>query len=166
MPSASVSFAARGQRPPQSNGRDASFGEIANPFRSDRVITALSASIQSFDARRAVARRRWIDLVVGRARLCRADGRKIQWLRRASPYRGAPLAAKIDMLQFDAANLIGGFIFGSIGFVAFIYGKRMQLWKMMLCGLALMVFPYFVENMSILYSVGIAGTVALFFLRD
>jgi len=70
------------------------------------------------------------------------------------------------MLQFDAANLIGGFIFGSIGFVAFIYGKRMQLWKMMLCGLALMVFPYFVENMSILYSVGIAGTVALFFLRD
>ena len=83
-----------------------------------------------------------------------------------SPYRGAALAAKIDMLQFDAANLIGGFIFGSIGFVAFIYGKRMQLWKMMLCGLALMVFPYFVENMSILYSVGIAGTVALFFLRD
>ena len=70
------------------------------------------------------------------------------------------------MLQFDLGNLIGGFIFGSIGFVAFIYGKRMQLWKMMLCGLALMVFPYFVENMSILYSVGIAGTVALFFLRD
>ena len=70
------------------------------------------------------------------------------------------------MLQFDAANLIGGFIFGSIGFVAFIYGKRMQLWKMMLCGLALMVFPYFVENMSILYGVGVAGTAALFFLRD
>ena len=82
------------------------------------------------------------------------------------PYHGAALAAKIDMLQFDAANLIGGFIFGSIGFVAFIYGKRMQLWKMMLCGLALMVFPYFVENMSILYGVGVAGTAALFFLRD
>ena len=70
------------------------------------------------------------------------------------------------MLQFDLGNLIGGFIFGSIGFVAFIYGKRMQLWKMMLCGLALMVFPYFVENMSILYVAGIAGTIALFFLRD
>ena len=70
------------------------------------------------------------------------------------------------MLQFDAANLIGGFIFGSIGFVAFIYGKRMQLWKMMLCGLALMVFPYFVENMSILYGIGSVGTIALFFLRD
>ena len=70
------------------------------------------------------------------------------------------------MPQFDAANLLGGFVFGSIGFVAFIYGKRMQLWKMMLCGFALMVFPYFVENMSILYAAGAVGTLALFFLRD
>ena len=70
------------------------------------------------------------------------------------------------MPQFDAANLIGGLVFGSIGFVAFVYGKRMHLWKMMLCGFALMVFPYFVENMSILYGVGGVGTVGLFFLRD
>ena len=70
------------------------------------------------------------------------------------------------MLQFDAANLIGGFVFGSIGFVAFVYGKRMNLWKMMLCGLALMAFPYFVENMWILFAAGAVGTLALFFLRD
>ncbi|MEY2527434.1 MAG: hypothetical protein QOE73_2205 [Verrucomicrobiota bacterium] len=70
------------------------------------------------------------------------------------------------MPQFDAANLIAGSIFGSIGFVAFIYGKRMNLWKIMFCGLALMIYPYFVENMSILYGVGAAGTAALFFLRD
>ena len=70
------------------------------------------------------------------------------------------------MLQFDAANLIGGFVFGSIGFVAFIYGKRMNLWKMMFCGLALMAFPYFVENMWILFAAGGVGTLALFFLRD
>ena len=70
------------------------------------------------------------------------------------------------MLQFDAVNLFGGLIFGSVGFVAFVYGKRMHLWKMMLCGFALMIFPYFVENMSILYIIGTAGTLALFFLRD
>ena len=70
------------------------------------------------------------------------------------------------MPQFDAANLVGGFIFGSVGFVAFAYGKRMQLWKMMMVGLALMIFPYFVENMWILYTAGIIGTGALFFLRD
>ncbi|MEY2530624.1 MAG: hypothetical protein QOI96_709 [Verrucomicrobiota bacterium] len=70
------------------------------------------------------------------------------------------------MPQFDTANLIAGSIFGSIGFVAFIYGKRMNLWKIMFCGLALMIYPYFVENMPILYGVGAAGTAALFFLRD
>jgi len=70
------------------------------------------------------------------------------------------------MPQFDPANLVGGLVFGSIGFVAFIYGKRMHLWKMMLCGLVLMAFPYFVENVPILYAAGVAGTFALFFLRD
>src|SRR5207248_10757388 len=79
---------------------------------------------------------------------------------------GAHLAAKIHMFETSSANLIGGFIFGSIGFVAFVYGKRMNLGKMMLAGLALMIFPYFVENMSILYGIGSAGTIALFFLRD
>jgi hypothetical protein len=70
------------------------------------------------------------------------------------------------MPQFDTANLIGGFVFGSIGFVAFVYGKRMNLWKMMFCGLALMVYPYFVENMLLLFGIGGIGTAALFFLRD
>lgn len=95
----------------------------------------------SFDACRAVAQRRRID-------------------------PGAALAAWIDMLQFDAVNLIGNLLFSSIGFVAFIYGKRMHFWKVMLCGLLLMIFPYFVENMSMLYAIGGAATIALFFLRD
>lgn len=70
------------------------------------------------------------------------------------------------MFDFSAANLIGGFVFGSIGFVAFRYGKRMHLWKMMFAGFALTAFPYFVENMYFLYAIGIVGTGALFFLRD
>lgn len=70
------------------------------------------------------------------------------------------------MFGFDGASLLGNFLFSSIGFVAFMYGKRMQLWKMMLCGLALMTFPYFVGSMSMLYGIGGAGTVALFFLRN
>lgn len=42
------------------------------------------------------------------------------------------------MFNLSAANLIGGFVFGSIGFVAFIYGKRINIWKPMLLGIALM----------------------------
>jgi hypothetical protein len=70
------------------------------------------------------------------------------------------------MLNLSAANLIGGFVFGSIGFVAFIYGKRMNLWKPMFLGIALMVYPYFINNDAIMYVIGIFGSAALFFLRD
>ena len=78
---------------------------------------------------------------------------------------GATLAHKIDMLNFSVANLIGGLVFGSIGFVAFIYGKRMNLWKPMFLGIALMVYPYFVSNDLIMIAIGAIGTVGLFFLR-
>ena len=66
--------------------------------------------------------------------------------RAALLQRGPHVAAKIDMFETSSANLIGGFVFGSIGFVAFIYGKRMNLWKIMVCGLALMIFPYFIAD--------------------
>jgi hypothetical protein len=70
------------------------------------------------------------------------------------------------MFGLSGANLIGNLFFGAIGFVAFIYGKRMNLWKIMLCGLALMIFPYFIANTMAMYALGALGTVALFFLRD
>ena len=70
------------------------------------------------------------------------------------------------MLETSSANLIGGLVFGSIGFVAFIYGKRMNLWKIMLCGLALIIFPYFIGDAVILYAIGVFGTAALLFLRE
>jgi hypothetical protein len=70
------------------------------------------------------------------------------------------------MFGFDSASLIANLLFSSIGFVAFIYGKRLHLWKMMLAGLALMIFPYFVENASMLFGIGGAGTAALFLLRE
>jgi hypothetical protein len=70
------------------------------------------------------------------------------------------------MLDFSASNLIGGLIFGSIGFVAFMYGKRMTLWKPMFCGIALMAFPYFIENTTAMFAIGCAGTIALFFMRN
>ena len=69
-------------------------------------------------------------------------------------------------MNFSAVNLIAGFIFGSIGFVAFTYGKRMSLWKPMLCGIGLMVYPYFVAGAIANFVIGAVGTAALFFMRD
>ena len=69
-------------------------------------------------------------------------------------------------MNFSAANLIGGLIFGSIGFVAFVYGKRMNLWKPMFLGIGLMVYPYFINDDAIMFVIGIFGSTALFFFRE
>lgn len=63
-------------------------------------------------------------------------------------------------------NLVAGLIFSSIGFVGFIYGKRMSLWKPLFIGIALMAYPYFIENTLVLCAIGVLGTAALFLFRD
>ncbi|MFL6582953.1 MAG: hypothetical protein ACJ8KU_00385 [Chthoniobacterales bacterium] len=70
------------------------------------------------------------------------------------------------MPDFGSTQLIGGFLFGSVGFIAFIYGKRMKVWKTMFIGLALMGYPYFVSSDLLLYSLGAVLSGALFIFRD
>ena len=63
-------------------------------------------------------------------------------------------------------NLIGGFLFGAIGFVAFVYGKRQASARPMVIGALLISYPYFVSNTIALYVVGIILTASLFIFRD
>ena len=70
------------------------------------------------------------------------------------------------MADFTIANLIGWTLFGAVGFVAFVYGKRQSAIKTMLLGVTLMAYPYFVSNTLAMYVVGIALTAALFIFRD
>ena len=65
-----------------------------------------------------------------------------------------------------AANLIGSILFGAIGSVAFIYGKRTSGFKPMIIGGLLVGFPYFVTNTAAMYIVGVALTISLFIFRD
>ena len=64
------------------------------------------------------------------------------------------------------AQLVSGLLFGGIGFVAFMYGKRQASLKAMLIGVLLMVYPYFVSNTLASYAIGILLTAALFIFRD
>ncbi|OGW79752.1 MAG: hypothetical protein A3G33_01735 [Omnitrophica bacterium RIFCSPLOWO2_12_FULL_44_17] len=66
----------------------------------------------------------------------------------------------------SATNLIAGIIFGGIGFVAFIYGKKQASWKPLAIGIALMAYPYFVSNTIALYAIGGLLTLSLFFFHD
>jgi hypothetical protein len=58
-------------------------------------------------------------------------------------------------MSLDPLSLLVSIAVGSVGFVAFMYGKKMQRLPQILIGLVLMVFPYFVS--SNLAVVGIAA---------
>ncbi len=64
------------------------------------------------------------------------------------------------------SGFIGGLIFGSIGFAAFIYGKKTAGFKPMVLGAILMIYPYFVRGNILLYAIGISLTAALFIFRE
>lgn len=65
-----------------------------------------------------------------------------------------------------AGNLLGGLVFGTIGFVAFMCGKRQANVKMLSIGAVLMVYPYFVADTLVLYAIGALLTASLFLVRD
>ena len=63
-------------------------------------------------------------------------------------------------------GILGGIAFGSIGFVAFMYGKKQSRFGPLFLGLALMGYSYFVHGTIWIYLVGIVLTTALFLFRD
>jgi len=70
------------------------------------------------------------------------------------------------MPVLSGPNLLAGLLFSSIGFVGFVYGKRMSAWKPMFLGIALMAYPYFIESTIAICGIGLVGSAALFWLRD
>lgn len=67
---------------------------------------------------------------------------------------------------FSVGNIMAMTIFGAVGFVAFMYGKKNANLKPTLIGIVLMVYPYFISNTILLYAVGAALCLALYLFRD
>ncbi|KAB2661779.1 MAG: hypothetical protein DVB31_11985 [Verrucomicrobia bacterium] len=65
----------------------------------------------------------------------------------------------------NTASLLWSLLFGSIGMGFFIYGKKQGALVPLLCGLALMVFPYFVSDTILLVAIGGVLVALPFFLR-
>jgi hypothetical protein len=63
------------------------------------------------------------------------------------------------------ASLLWGLLFGSIGVGFFIYGRRQQMIVPLACGLALMVYPYFVGATWLLLLIGVVLMGVPYFLR-
>jgi len=65
----------------------------------------------------------------------------------------------------NEATLLWGLLFGSIGLGFFLYGKKQRAVVPLVCGLALMVFPYFVSNVVLLVGIGVVLMAIPYFLR-
>jgi hypothetical protein len=66
----------------------------------------------------------------------------------------------------NPAALFGSLLFGTIGLGVFMYGKKMVLYKPMIIGIALMAYPYFVPQTWLIYTIGCALCLGLYFFRD
>jgi len=62
-------------------------------------------------------------------------------------------------MDFDAGSLLASMLVSSIGFVLFVYGRKMGRLPQILTGLVLLIFPYFVP--SVLAMFGIAFVLCL-----
>ena len=68
--------------------------------------------------------------------------------------------------MFNPYNLLAGFIFGTIGFGAWRYGRTLERWKPVAIGIALMIYPYFFSNPWALWGIGVGLIVTLCFHHD
>lgn len=65
----------------------------------------------------------------------------------------------------NEAWILWGLLFGAIGLGFFVYGKRQRAVVPLTCGLALMVYPYFISNTLLLVGIGAALIAVPYFVR-
>jgi len=63
------------------------------------------------------------------------------------------------------AVLFWSIVFGAIGLGYFMYGKKQAAIVPMICGVALMVYPYFVSNTIVLVVIGVVLAAVPYFVR-
>ena len=66
----------------------------------------------------------------------------------------------------SSSQLLWGMLFGAIGLGMFLYGKKQRSLVPALCGLGLMIYPYFVSNAILLVVIGAALCAIPYFFRS
>jgi hypothetical protein len=72
---------------------------------------------------------------------------------------------RTSLPDLTPSTLLWGLLFGAIGGGLFVYGRKQQEAVPLVCGIALMVFPYFVSNPYLLVVIGIALVAIPWFAR-
>lgn len=71
----------------------------------------------------------------------------------------------LSVLMDSPASLVWQLLFSAAGAGYFIYGKKQRATVPFVCGLVLMVFPYFVSNTLLLVSIGVVLMALPYFVR-
>ena len=66
----------------------------------------------------------------------------------------------------DAGVLLWGLLFSSIGLGFFLYGKKRRAVVPLVCGLVLMIYPYFIPNVIALVAIGAVLIAVPYFFRS
>ena len=66
-------------------------------------------------------------------------------------------------MDLDAGSLVASMFVSSIGFVLFVYGRRMNRIPHVLTGIVLLVFPYFVPSVFAMLGIALALCLLLAF---
>ena len=65
----------------------------------------------------------------------------------------------------SSATLLWGLLFSSIGMGFFLYGRKQQRAVPLVCGITLMVYPYFVPSTIWLVAIGMVLCAVPYFVR-
>ena len=66
----------------------------------------------------------------------------------------------------DVGVLLWGLLFSSIGLGFFLYGKKQRAAVPLVCGLVLMIYPYFIPNVIALVAIGLVLIAVPYFFRS
>jgi predicted cobalt transporter CbtA len=66
-------------------------------------------------------------------------------------------------MDFDVNSLIASFVVSSVGFVLFIYGKRMSRAPHLVVGLVLLIYPYFIGAVLPMFGIALVLVTLLWF---
>lgn len=76
-----------------------------------------------------------------------------------------PPTTRRDDMSMSASSLFLGLLLGSIGVAFVMYGKKQRVAVPLVCGMALIVFPYFVSSTVLLIGLGIVLIAIPYFVR-
>lgn len=66
----------------------------------------------------------------------------------------------------DTTILLLSVLFSSIGFGYFLYGRKQRKNVPFICGMILMIFPYFIGNLWAMLAIGVAVSATPYFIRN